>query len=269
MKLLSLLAVFSMTYLHGQSAKSDWHYGPDAQQTMDFYPPQTKSEAPATTMVLVHGGGWMGGDKADMNFMLDSLRKRLPGYAFLNLNYRLLRPNLNPFPTQEQDVGLAIRTFLNDAGKLNISGSLVLFGVSAGAQLALLEAYKNDPDKHVKVVIDGFGPTNLSFSKASESQMNGMAKMMTGKEGEEGKKIMHDQSPVYFVSSSVPPTFILQGGKDYLVDPQQSRDLLAALQKAGVKSEMVFYPEEGHGWKNANLSDSFDKSIAFIHACGY
>ncbi len=37
------------------------------------------------------------------------------------------------------------------------------------------------------------------------------------------------------------------------------------LTKAGVKSQFVFYPNEGHGWHGEALSDSFNKIETFLN----
>jgi hypothetical protein len=42
--------------------------------------------------------------------------------------------------------------------------------------------------------------------------------------------------------------------------------LKTALGNAGVINQYVFYPNEGHGWVGANLTDSFTKIAAFLNA---
>jgi acetyl esterase/lipase len=40
-------------------------------------------------VILIHGGGWSGGDKQDFGLFIVELQNRLPGYAIANINYRL------------------------------------------------------------------------------------------------------------------------------------------------------------------------------------
>jgi hypothetical protein len=36
------------------------------------------------------------------------------------------------------------------------------------------------------------------------------------------------------------------------------------LQSLNVANQYVYYPDDGHGWDGADLTDSFDKITAFI-----
>ena len=82
-------------------------YGTNTQQKMDVYLPATRSTAATKVIIMIHGGGWNTGDKADFNEYVDSLKKREPSYAIFNINYRLANtPDL--FPAQEQDVKAAL-----------------------------------------------------------------------------------------------------------------------------------------------------------------
>src|SRR5665647_1775326 len=71
----------------------DLSYGESAQQKMDIYLPDNRSPAATKTIVVIHGGGWVEGDKSEMNPYVDTLRKLIPGYAIVNLNYRLAYNN--------------------------------------------------------------------------------------------------------------------------------------------------------------------------------
>src|SRR5436190_20202373 len=64
-------------------------YGTDAAQKMDIYLPAGRSGSSTKVIILIHGGGWSTGDKADFNSYVDTLKRRLPGYAIFNINYRL------------------------------------------------------------------------------------------------------------------------------------------------------------------------------------
>jgi len=71
-------------------------------------------------------------------------------------------------------------------------------------------------------------------------------------------------SPINYVTSTTPPTLILHGSKDQMVNVSQSRALKTRLEKAGVVHELVVYPGEQHGWRGATLSNSFDRIEAFL-----
>jgi dipeptidyl aminopeptidase/acylaminoacyl peptidase len=76
----------------------------------------------------------------------------------------------------------------------------------------------------------------------------------------------HDSSPLNFVTAQSPPTLILHGDADIVVAISQSQLLNAQLQTSGVVHQYIVYPGQGHGWVGPDLSDSFDKIVAFLIA---
>lgn len=240
-------------------------FGGDAQQKMDIYLPAGRTVTATKTIVVIHGGSWTSGDKSEMTAVVDSLKNRLPNYAFINLNYRLAVNNaINVFPAQENDVKTAIEFYLSKSSAYEISKDIVVLGASAGAHLAMLHSYKNDPGKHVKVVVDLFGPTDL-VSEWNEGFLQQLALMaVTGKTYAQDAAIYTQSSPVNFITAQSPPTIAFQGGMDFIVTPAQTNILIAKLNSMGVSNQLVFYPNEGHGFSQANNTDAITKSLIFI-----
>jgi acetyl esterase/lipase len=245
----------------------DVSYGTDANQKMDIYLPGGRSAENTKTIVLIHGGGWTEGDKSDMTFGVDSLIQRLPGYSIINVNYRLAFGNTtNLFPTQENDIRAAIDFYLGKSEEYKVSKDLIVMGASAGAHLALLHSYKNDPAKHVKVVIDFFGPADLHSLWNAGLVQQSILVASTGKTYDQDPGIYTQSGPVNFITAGSPPTIVLQGGTDLLVPPDQATTLISKLQENGVVNQLVFYPGQGHGWTGPDLLDSFEKIKVFVLA---
>jgi acetyl esterase/lipase len=238
-------------------------YGNDAQQKMDIYLPPGRSSASTKSIVMIHGGGWSSGDKSDFNGYVDSVKKRLPDYAIFNINYRLATASANLFPAQENDVKLAMEFIAGKLNDYNISQKIVLLGASAGAHLALLQAYKQTSSIKPKAVIDFFGPSDMTELYNSSSS-SFLLSLIVGATPASNPDLYYQSSPINFVTPQSPPTIILQGGADPLVPPSQSAELNEKLQTLGVIHQYVFYPAEGHGWFGAKLADSFDKLQAFL-----
>jgi len=240
-------------------------YGSDPQQKMDVYLPGGRSVDSTKLMVLIHGGGWNTGDKSDFDIFVDTLNKRDPSYAIFNINYRLANPP-NLFPAQELDVKAAIEFIVNKSAEYNISNKIVLVGASAGAHLALLQAYKYPSPVKVKAVVDFFAPTELVslYTKPPNPLVPTLLQSDTGYTPTSNPAIYQQSSPVNFVTSQSPPTIILQGALDIVVSPSQSILLKNELLAKGVPSEYILYPTEGHGWFGANLTDSFNRILAFL-----
>lgn len=245
----------------------DVSYGSNAQQKMDVYLPGDRSTTSTKVMILIHGGGWNSGDKSDFNAYVDSLKRREPSYAIFNINYRLASaPNL--FPAQEQDVKAAVEFIYNKRSEYRISDKFVLVGASAGAHLALLQAYKYSAPVTPKAIIDFFGPTDLveMFNNPPNQLVPSLLASVTGGTPTSMNTLYTQSSPINFVTAQSPPTIILHGGADIIVAPSQSLQLNVKLSTSGVTREYIVYPSEGHGWIGANLSDSFNKIQAFLAA---
>ncbi len=246
----------------------DTTYGSDGQQKMDVYLPAGRSTTTTKLIILIHGGAWNQGDKSDFATYIDTLKKRLPEYAIININYRLATGSANFFPTQENDVKAAIDTIYNRKTQYAISDKFVLLGASAGGHLALLQAYKNFSPVTIKAVVDFFGPTDLvdMYNNPLNPIIPVVLFQVTGATPSTNPALYHDSSPINYVSAQSPPTIILQGGADIIVAPSQSANLNIKLQTFGVVHQYVFYPTENHGWTGPDLTDSFDKITAFINA---
>lgn len=240
-------------------------YGSDPEQKMDVYLSEGRTED-TKVFILIHGGAWNGGDKNDFNAYVDTLKRREQKYAIFNINYRLATPP-DLFPAQEHDVRSAIEFIAGKASEYKIGSKFVLIGASAGAHLALLQAYKQSMPE-IKAVIDFFGPTDLVdfYNNPSNPLVPLLLQQVTGGTPTNLGSIYQSSSPINFVTNQSPPTLILHGGTDPLVPLSQSQLLKAELDAAGIVSEMHVYPSEGHGWFGANLSDSFNRIQAFLNA---
>jgi len=242
-------------------------YGADAAQKMDIYLPKDRSTAATKVIILIHGGGWTQGDKSEFTPFVDTLKKRLPGYAIININYRLANGTANFFPTQENDVKAAIQFIYDKRNEYLISDKYVLLGASAGGHLALLHAYKNTTPVKIKAVVDFYGPTDLvdMYNNPINPLVPLLLLQVTGGTPTTHASLYTQSGPINFVNAQSPPTIILHGGADIVVPFSQSVLLRTKLLTFGVTNQYVFYPTENHGWVGANLTDSFDKITVFLN----
>lgn len=245
----------------------DVSYGKDTAQRMDLYLPESRSVNSTKSIVLIHGGGWNSGSKNDFAAYIDSFKKRMPDYAIININYRLVNSS-NLFPTQEKDIRAAISFIAENSRGYQINANkLVLLGVSAGAHLALLQGYKYKAPK-IAAIIDFFGPTDLTamYKNPWHPMVPFALQMITGTTPSANAELYKQYSPVNFVTDGSAPTLILHGAKDNIVDVSQSKTLKDKLDKAGVPNELIIYPGQRHGWYGAALSRSFDRIESFLEA---
>ncbi|NGM49228.1 alpha/beta hydrolase [Caulobacter sp. 602-2] len=122
--------------------KLEVRYGASAKQAIDVYVPPGAQGAPV--LVMVHGGAWKIGDKANSGSIENKLKHWLPkGYVFVSVNYRLLPEAMAE--GQAQDVAAAMRLVQARAGEWGGDPKrIVLMGHSAGAHLAALLSARPD-----------------------------------------------------------------------------------------------------------------------------
>ena len=247
----------------------DASYNTDSFQKMDVYLPAGRTTAATKVMILVHGGAWALGDKADFASYVDSLKRRLPTYAIFNINYRLSAFPNNVFPTQEQDVKNAIEYIYNKRNDYGISDNFTLIGASAGAHLSLLHAYKNTTPVKIKVVVDFFGPTDMNdlYNNPGTVPQTTIARIV-GTTPTINPALYHQSSPINFATAAAAcPTIILQGSADPLVNAvRQSQAMRNRLQMAAVPVQYVEYAGKGHGddWGSGTFFDAFNKIETFF-----
>ncbi len=250
----------------------DVSYGADAAQKMDVYLPANRTVASTKVLILIHGGSWVSGDKTDFVAFVDTLKRRLPDYAIFNINYRLSASPVNIFPTQELDIKAATEFIYSKKNEYIISDKFVMVGASAGAHLAMLQAYKYNTPVKAKAVVSFFGPSDLTDMYnnpvGGNTTLSAGLAYAIGATPAQNTAIYTTSSPVNFISiSSAMPTILLHGGMDPLVNASQSTTVQSMLSSAGITNQFVLYPLGGHGdWDNATYSDAFNKIQIFLTA---
>jgi acetyl esterase/lipase len=252
---------------------NDVAYGTNALQKFDMVLPAGRTTATTKVLIIIHGGSWIGGDKADMTPVVNSIKASLPDYAFFNLNYRLANAATGTdfFPTQENDVKAAVDFIYSKRAEYKISDKIAILGASAGAHLALLQAYKNATPK-IKAVIDLYGPTDMAdmFNNPASAAVPAYnisyitTGTLTGSPTANPTQFFVN-SPINFVTAQSPPTIMFHGTADQIVRYQQSTLLQAKLNLNNVTNQYVPYAGEGHAYAGASLSDTFIKTIAFLN----
>ncbi len=240
-------------------------YGTDSRNVMDIYLPENRSVDSTKVMVLIHGGGWTSGNKSDMGGYITRLQSELPNYAVVNINYRLCSsdPYTNGFPAQELDVKLAVDFIKSMTPQWKVSNNITLIGMSAGAHLSLLQAYKHNEDGSVKAVAAFFPPTQLAEGYDDLPLSKALIELVTGGTPSEVPEVYYESSPVNYTGTAI-PTILFHGTNDMVVPHEQSLWLRDSLVSNGKIVEMVTYPGQGHGFVNAKYEDAIQKIGAFF-----
>lgn len=240
-------------------------YGNDSDQVFDIYLPAGRT-LETKVMILVHGGGWTSGDKADMNLLKDLIRQDLPDIAIVNMNYRLADENNPPFPMQIDDISSVVEFLKTNQSEYVISSDIGFTGTSAGAHLSMLWSYAYDTENDTQMVCSIVGPTNFTDPAYLESQDPLLLELMEIYGINPTIEFLELVSPYHQVSDSAPPTILFYGGQDPLIPTSQGVDMEERLTDIGVINEFTLYPNAGHGWVGLELIDTWTKLKLFTEA---
>jgi acetyl esterase/lipase len=215
--------------------------------TLDIYQPAYE-HGPLPGVIVVHGGDWQSGGNAEFVALNAYLAGR--DYVVAAINYRFAARW--PFPAGRDDVLAAVAYLKVYAAQFGVDpGRLVLLGRSAGAQLALLAAYTaNEPA--IKGVVSLYGPADMRLeydSPGFHSAFDNRRALESYLGGPPSKAddTYFAASPINFVTSESPATLMLHGAHDAIVSVNQSAQLDAKLEQAGVKHLFIRLPWATHG----------------------
>lgn len=233
-------------------------YGEYERQTLNLYLPRER-EGTVGLILVIHGGGWIGGDKEYYNKKLDQWCKAY-GCAAAAINYHFISDEFSCDDIM-QDIALSldkIHEFAAEKG-YNIEKAM-LTGNSAGGHLSLLYAYKYADRASIRpvAVANYSGPTDLTDESyfVNNSNASGYLDLFSSLchteftednyQSAEMQEKMLEYSPVNYISESTVPTLICHGDADDIVPYTNAVILKERLDQMGVKSDFVSYRNSGH-----------------------
>jgi acetyl esterase/lipase len=200
----------------------------------DLYKPAGSGPFPA--VVMIHGGGWEGRTREDMNDISQRVAER--GYVVLNMSYRFA-PQWH-FPAQLQDVQQAVLWLRAHASDLNVLKNRIgTWGYSAGAHLAALAGVTSPSDKwfvegtRVQAVVAGGTPVDIRYYKDGP-----LTNALTGVSYDENPGLWREASPLALVSSDDPPMFLYHGTFDFTVGVNNAHAMYEALNANNIPAEL-------------------------------
>ncbi|MEM0517320.1 alpha/beta hydrolase [Aequorivita flava] len=241
-------------------------YGNDPQQKYDLYLPANRSVSKTKVILLIHGGGWVEGDKSDMDLFIPYIKLRHPNHAIVNINYVLADADTPAFPNQFLDVDAVINKLTSEKDELQILPEFALIGASAGAHISLMYDYVYDADDQVKMVGDIVGPTDFTDPFYSENPNFPvlMAALVDESAYPSGTNYMEVLSPALRVSADSSPTLLFYGSEDPLVPLTNGNTLNTALIAFQIDHNFMVY-EGGHGdWAPMAIENMKEQISTYI-----
>ncbi len=209
---------------------ADMAYDKHERTVLDFW--QAEGEGPRPLLIVIHGGGWLGGDKSRFSGTDHYLKN---GISIAAISYRLAKTD--PLPTPVHDAARAVQFLRYKAKEWNIDKSrIVLSGDSAGGCSVLWIACHDDianPNSDDPVEREssrvfaaaGAGAQVSIEPKLMESWVGPFAHhgMISGAVGEPSMKdaldnyskhepIFKEFSPINHLTKDDPPIFLAYNG---------------------------------------------------------
>jgi acetyl esterase/lipase len=247
---------------------------------LDLYLPRNHS-TPLPTVMLFHGGGWVGGQK-ERN-VLQLLPYLSFGWAVVNVEYRLAHNSLAPAAVE--DCRCALRWVVYHAKEYNFDISkIVLTGGSAGGHLSLITGmlpaqcifdrqcptndsvrWKNgtEPQVNVAAIVNWYGITDVTeLLEGPNSKHYAVEWFGSLSDRKELAKLV---SPISYVRAGLPPIITIHGDQDDIVPYSQAVRLHKALDKVGAPNQLVTIHGAKHdGFSRQALIDTFATIREFL-----
>ena len=226
-------------------------------------------------VILIHGGSFIGGDKATFASIATKLAG--DGFAAFSINYRLDSSTVVGFPMESQDVMAAINYVRAHAKTFNVDPNrLGSFGSSAGATLAVYSAMKaNQSDPSARVLADvgwsgGYDFTVGTSGAVDPQQLQNIEYYLGCSDPADPAcaATATAASAVSLVQAGGPAT-LLANSTDYgvgceIVDPAQAQEMATDLTAAGVPVQLDLNAACAHAVGYANIE--LAPTVAFLEA---
>jgi acetyl esterase/lipase len=242
-----------------------------AELKLDLAQP-AEGAGPFPAVLVIHGGGWRAGNKADNRTALAEFAKR--GYVAISPQYRFCPKDT--FPAQVHDVKAAVRWLRAHKDEYKVDPDHIgAVGFSAGGHLSLMlgltgpdDGLEGDvpagaPSSKVQAVVNYFGPSDLAATDLPDVSQP-LVKDLLGGTPADKPDLAAKASPLTFVTSDDPPILTFQGTKDPLVPYNQAEKLTAAMAKSGVSGRTELLIGAGHGWGGPELTRTMSEMFTFF-----
>ncbi len=246
--------VFETRPAHYQVIRDIDYLTPPSTEKADLYlPREVAGKRPA--IVVIHGGGWVEGDKGNLRELSICADLANHGYVVLAINYTLVRAGdlATLWPRNLHDCKTAVRWLRKNAAEYQIDPDhLGVLGESAGGHLAALVALTGlqhglDPTGpygefscQVQAAVDMYGPADF--------RQRDKPLAMLGKWPTEAPELYAQASPAAYGHKSDPPLLIIHGEADATVPVLESQNFATALSRAGAPHELVLVPNGSHAF---------------------
>jgi acetyl esterase/lipase len=217
--------------------------GQSRQWLLDLAMPKERGAKPRPVIVVIHGGGWIEGDKSSFATRKHGVPGNIVDFAALGfvaatINYRLSREA--PYPAALEDCRAAVRWLRDHAKDYHLDpGRIGAYGNSAGGHLALLLGMTADAGR-VQAVVSDSGPIDLGYQYQHQALRQVVGQFLGGPPEGERAMLYRQASPSHQITGQTPPLLLIYGVVDGQVPVETADQFVAALDRAG-KKDVSYY----------------------------
>lgn len=220
--------------------------------SLDIFQPASGSSELIPAVIMIHGGGWISGDKSLLYPIAEVLANR--GYAAISVEYRLSQEA--KYPAAVYDIKTAIKWVKDHRFELGIDTHRVaILGTSAGGQLAALAGTTQenpqfeDPadtstattNLHAIIDVDGV----LAFIHPDSEEGTVAGKWLGGDQTEAREKWI-EASALTHADSKTPPTLFIGSAHSRFLAGHE--EFMEKLTSASIYTEMKVFEEAPHSF---------------------
>lgn len=215
--------------------------------TVDVYRPLKAGRYPV--VVQIYGGAWQRGAPGDNSGFASYLAAR--GYVVFAIDYRHA-PRWR-WPAQRDDVRAALAWVRAHAAEYDADASrIAVLGRSAGAHLAMVAAYEPAAPP-IRAVVSLYGPIDLAEGyrdppRPDPLDVRGVLEAFIGGTPAQLPAAYREASPISYATRRLPPTLLVYGGRDHIVEPRFGAMLHQRLRATGTVSALLEIPWSEHAF---------------------
>jgi acetyl esterase/lipase len=216
-----------------------------ASLTLDAFVPE--GPGPFPTCILVHGGGFMRGDKQTFIKPLFAPLSTA-GFTWFSINYRLAPEHR--WPACADDVETAVRWVSAHAKEYKVDpGHVALIGESAGGHLVSYVGCRKGKELGLAAVVPFYAPHDLEFQVKNRNALGESMQALFGltELNDDAWKRLREASASTYLHAGMPPYLLIHGDKDAQVPYAQSTRFRDQMQAAGNACDLITIPEGAHG----------------------
>jgi len=225
---------------------------------VDAFYPKSASQKGRPAIMIIHGGGWRTGSRAQHYPLAQRLAAL--GYVCFTPEYRLSTEAL--YPAAVHDLKAALRWMRANAKQYNIdTAQIAVAGFSAGGELAAFmgttggdlryegKECNTNYSSRVQAIVDLDGTLSFVHPESKEgddSRSTSAATYWFGYSKKDQPDLWQDASPLAHVGPTTPPTLFVNSSVPWMHAGRE--DYRKVLDQYGIYSEVQSFPDAPHSF---------------------